>query len=236
MKKLITLLFLFNIYASWGQDNDIFSYYFHQNSFRVLNDVKQFDQEKYGRYELKETPKNSARVAAGDWMVIDETGMYLEKNKLMTITKEEVRENSQYNVRNGWLHGVMDNDSLPCKLEEDVYYFLIPYKTYLYDPLAPPSKLVKVSRSSYAIFSFEDIGSYSIVQVDFTAGGFDMNEVELTRSGIQSIDNIETKEELADTGDGLKTFILNPSKQEWNAFIFAKCMVTYDSYHKLISE
>ena len=202
----------------------------------MLKETESFEPVKFGKYELKEEAGNEARVAAGDWMVIDATGIYREKNKLMTMPKSEVRENSKYTVRNGWMHGVMENDSIPCHLEEETYYFLIPYKTYLFKPASAPNKMIQINRSAYALFSFEDVGAYSITVVQFTASGIDMQDVDLTLKGDRSINNVETIEEMDDNGDGLKTYILNPTKQEWNSFIFASCLVTYDSYQKLKSE
>lgn len=235
MKLLLAALVFCSTFLSFGQD-EVFSYYFHNASFRVLKDVSGFESDKYGKYELIEEAGKEARVAAGDWMIIDETGIFREKNKLMTMPKSEVRENSKYNVRNGWMHGVMENDSVPCHLEEETYYFLIPFKTYLFKRASAPNKLVQVNRATYALFSFEDVGAYSITVVQFTATGIEMQEVDLRLKGDRSIENVETIEEMDDNGDGLKTYILNPTKAEWNSFIFAKCLVTYDSYQKLKSE
>ncbi|MCB9225380.1 MAG: hypothetical protein R2780_00430 [Crocinitomicaceae bacterium] len=236
MKKLFTLLFLSVVCASWAQDSDIFSYYFHNGSFQVLDAVNQFDQDKFGKFELKEEAGKEARVAAGDWMIIDESGIYLQKNKLMTMPKSEVRENSKYTVRNGWMHGVMENDSVPCTLEEDIYYFLIPFKTYLFKKGSAPHKLIKINKSSYALFTYTDEGAYSVNVVQFTSGGMEMKEVEMTLKGERSIENIEKREEFDDNGDGLVTYVLNPTKQEWNSVIFTKCLVTYDSYQKVKTE
>jgi hypothetical protein len=235
MKQILLICFLLIIGRVSAQE-EVFSYYFHNASFRVLKDVDQFAEEKFGRYELQERSGNEARVAAGDWMVIDGSGIYLEKNKLFTMPKSEVRENSKYNVRDGWMHGVVENDSVPCHLEEGIYYFLIPYKNYLFEKGSAPHKLVMVNRSTYALFSYEDAGAYSVTVVQFTATGLDMREVEMTMTGNQSVDLVENKEEMDDNGDGLKTYILNPTKQEWNSFIFEKCLVTYDSYQKVKSE
>ena len=232
MKQLLLTLCIGVSSLLWAQGG-IFSYYFNDLSFQPLEVVSKFDSDKFGKFELKERPGNEARVAAGDWMIIDETGIYLQKNKLMSMPKAEVRENSAYNVRNGWMHGVLENDSVPCALEEDIYYFLIPYKTYLYKMSTPPNELVKINKSSYAIFSYEDVGAYSITVVQFTASGLEMKEVEMTMDGDRSIENIEKKEELVDDSNELTTYILDPTKQEWNAIIFKNCLVTYDSYSKV---
>jgi hypothetical protein len=50
-------------------------------------------------------------------------GIYLESTVYGSISKEDVREKSEYDVRNGYLFGVFENDSIPCVLDKETYYF-----------------------------------------------------------------------------------------------------------------
>jgi hypothetical protein len=66
------------------------------------------DPTFYGTYRNEQT---------GTEIVINDKGITMVTIIVSFITKEQVRESSKYDVRNGYLFGVKENDSIPCVLE-----------------------------------------------------------------------------------------------------------------------
>lgn len=226
----LCLALIFGLNAQ-AQD-EIFSFYFSQDAVASLTDVKSVNPADYGKYEPADTEANELRRAAGEYLIVDETGIYLEKNRLLTISREEVRENSKYRVANGWLHGVVENDSVACALDGDTYFFLVPAKNYLYESGRGPGRLARINKQKYAIFSVEDNGYFSCVVVDFTSGQVKMNEINLSTKDPNSIEKIEKKKEIPTETD-FTTYILTPTKDEWVSFVFVNCVAEYDAYVKV---
>jgi hypothetical protein len=224
---LISTLMLANF--SFSQE-ELFSFYFHEDGIFVLESVRSVNPRLFGKYELTDLAENEVRRAAGENLVVDESGVYLEKNRLLSISREEVRENSQYRVSKGWLHGVIENDSVPCALDEEMYYFLIPVKTYLYGSRKGPERLVPISGSRYGIFSQEGNGFFSGIILNFSQNGVSLNEIVFSKHDPNNIEKIETSKTIEEEGNDFSTYILSPTVEEWNKFIFARCYQTYDSY------
>ncbi len=235
MKKnfLLTLFSVLVLHSAQADKGELISFYFHKDALFELSSVAKVAPQQFGKYELKEAPGNEMRRAAGNYIYVDETGIYLKKNKLLNISREEVRENSKYTVRDNYIHGVVENDSLPVALDGEEYYFLVPAKTYLIQNPGGADRMMQISKSRYAIFTYEDNGYYSAIIVDFVAGGIELKEISMSSTGDQSVEQIEKKEVKEPEGNGFKTYILSPTKSEWSSIIFSKCLVTYDSYSKL---
>ena len=224
MIRTFILLFSFiNLFGFTQQDTINFSYYFKNNSiksnFEKSNVVpKQF----YGKYELKPNKHNDIRIAAGDYFIIDSSGIYISKNNLISITKEEVRENGKYNVVNGYLFGVKQNDSVAVFLQDDRYFFLMPTKSYLYHNLS--HTMYKVNSNSFIVFTKEDNGNFSILKIDFKGSSLKLSELELNYQQVKAIQNELIKE------NGYDTYLLNPKKDQWQLILNA--FVMYDEYVK----
>ncbi|MBD3636340.1 MAG: hypothetical protein HUJ25_03285 [Crocinitomicaceae bacterium] len=233
MKKVLLIWMLLALHPAWSQNEqeEVFSFYFDEAAVFVLNSVKVINPRLYGKYELSDTPQNELRRAAGEFLVVDETGVYLEKNRLLSISREEVRENSQYRVSKGWLHGVVENDSVPCALDGDSYFFLVPAKTYLYGRSGGrPERLVQISGSSYALFNQADNGHFSAIIVNFIQNGVQLKDIVFSTKEPNDINQIEKKKKKEVEGNDFITYILSPTKEEWDSFVFKNCLETYDSY------
>jgi len=208
---------------------DVFSFYFNKECLFTLNSVKQVNPQLWGKYELRDVTNNEMRRASGDNLYVDQTGLYLKKNKLLNISREEVRENSKYWVKDNYIHGVIEGDSLPVALEKELYYFLVPSKTYLYENRGGANRMMQMSQTRYAIFSFEDVGYYSVIVADFTTQGVDLKDIDLKVEGPKSLDLVQKKEVSEELSADYKTYILAPDKDEWSELL-SKCTQTYDSY------
>ena len=148
----------------------------------------------------------------------DNKGIWIISTIYNSISKETVRENSKYTVKDGYIYGVA-KDSIPCVLEEDRYHFGIQNKDQL---IGPNSKnvLKKLDENKY-ILNFEENGhfvptllifkgkSLTVQQFDYESGTEVFNKFELY---------ITVKKEKMD-------FItITPTIKEWKKFDFEKLL------------
>jgi hypothetical protein len=235
MKKIGWIIVALVSFASSqvkAADDDVFSFYFDKQSLFSLNSVPQVLPQLWGKYELRDLSGNEMRRASGDNLYVDKSGIYLKKNKLITISREEVRENSKYQVKDNYIHGVIENDSLPVALEKELYYFLVPAKTYLFENKGGANRMMQISKTRYAIFTFEDVGYYSVLVAEFTTEGVSLKDLALSTEGPKSLDLVQKKEVSEELSKNYKTYILTPDKDEWSQLL-AKCTETYDSYTRV---
>ncbi len=54
---------------------------------------------------------------------VNPDGIFMVSTTISSISREEIRESTKYDVRNNYIFGVVLNDSLPCVLEDDRYFF-----------------------------------------------------------------------------------------------------------------
>ena len=229
--KIFSLLLVLTITISTSaREVDIISFYFNKEALLPLTSVAKFSSKQYGKYELKNIAGNEARRAAGSFIYVDDSGIFLKKNKLISIGRDVIREDSRYSIKDNYIFGVLENDSLPVALDGEMYYFLVPSKTYLMKNTEEANRMMQISKERYVLFSPEENGYYSAIVVDFINGGIELRDIVLTAKGDNSINQIEKKEALEVDEYGMKTYILSPNKDEWTSFIFSKCLETYDAY------
>ena len=84
----------------------------------------------------------------------------------MSISRTEIRENSKYSISNGYLHGVLKNDSLAVALQDELFYFLMPAKAYLYETTNSDQAFVEISNGSYLVLTKENNTYYSTLKID----------------------------------------------------------------------
>lgn len=232
MRYLLVFLVTISVQISFAND-EFYSFYFHKSSLFELNSVKTIAPQLFGKYELRDMPQYELRRAAGEFLHVDQSGVYLQKNKLLNISREEVRENSKYWVKDNYLFGVVEKDSVPVALEGEQYYFLMPAKTYLFKSGGGADRMMQVSKTRYALFSFEDVGHYSVIVVEFGSGTLELKEINFAADGPTSINLVEKKEVDESLSNDFKTYILTPNKTAWKT-IFSNCLKTYDYYNKVI--
>jgi len=222
-KFLLGLFILLTGYVNAQDSLQSYSYYFNTNTCATFSKIDGFDKTNYfGRYKLMENERNQMRVTAGDDLVIDENGVYISKNKLLSISREEVRENSKYRVKNGYLHGILANDSLPTFLQDESYYFLMPTRAFLFDVTVKNQTLYKINTSTFMVFTKENNGFYSVLKINIKSNKITLSELDLTYNQVDGLTYKLTTE------NGIKTYLLTPTKQQWQ-FILTK-FVVYDKY------
>jgi len=228
--KLLILVLLFPLTTlTFAQDSTkVFSYYFKSETsqFKTINE---FTKNQIGIYKLqkgKSTLFNNydLRIEAGEDLIIDETGIYILKNKILNISRTEIRENSKYSISNGYLHGVLKNDSLAVALQGELFYFLMPSKGFLFESNNKEQQIVDLTNNSLLVLSKEDNGYYSALKIDFNNSEVSLSELDLNFHQTNSILHVNIIE------NGITTFILNPNQKNWKTIL--NNFVLMDSYQK----
>lgn len=127
------------------------------------------------------------------------------------ITKEQVRESSKYEVRNGFLFGVVENDSVPCILEDDKYFFGIKQKITLND--GKNKAIIKKINSQTYVLNFIETKGYSPSKIQFRNNQLIINHFTYP-TDTNIFDEIKRKEQIK--GENYTFVLLNPDQQEWN--------------------
>ena len=96
---------------------------------------------------------------------IDASGISIISTSISSIGRESIRELAKYDVRNGYIFGVVEDDSLPCVLKEDRYYFGINNTEELIS-VNSKNVLTRINASSYIINYYTD-GLYTPVLLKF---------------------------------------------------------------------
>ena len=228
-KKLLPLLILFfTVFTAIGQDSsDVYSLFFDSKSGATLTALKGFDSGVFGTFTLKETKQNGMRVAAGNELGIDASGMYIQKNTILSISRETIRENSNFTIRNGYLFGVLPNDSVLVALDGELYYYLLPTKTYLFETYNKAQQLYKgANASEFVIVAKESDTYYSVLYVIINQGSVILKEIGLNNNK-SKLTNLTHKKVVV---DGIPTYILSPTSAEWQTVW--SCLTPYDTYIK----
>lgn len=199
LKVLFTLTVFFSYFVSNAQN----SYEFKTAVPPESETVKTIESKFYGEYINEKT---------GTKYIINSEGFSMVTTIISFVTKEQVRESSKLDVRNDFLFGVVDNDSVPCVLEEDKYYFGIKQKTILNDS-KNKAIIKKINDQSYMINFVESKGySPSIIQ-------FKNNSLAISHFTYPSETNVFDKISKSDKSleKNYTLILLNPSLKEWNA-------------------
>lgn len=228
MRYIVIFLIMYSFIGSAQDSSGVFSIYFDANANPGTKKLNEISAQYYHRYSLVGRNDLDLRVASGDHLIVDELGIYLEKNRLLSISRTEIRENPAYHLNNGYLHGVVANDSVLVALDGESYYFLLPTKTFLYEVNGKTSQLYQGrSPNEYLIFSPEEKGALSILMINFngteiTLAAIDLDQVVFDFRGVTG-----TK---ISTG-AIPLYILSPTKTEWKEIL--NHFVIYDRYKEI---
>ena len=225
MKSIGILLFFTALLHSVPTEN--YSLYFHKDFLPATAELQLIPAELHGEYQLEERHENDLRAAAGNTLIIDENGILLEKNRLLSISKKEVRENGSYLIRDGYLHGIIDNDSVPAFLDEDRYYFLMPSSAYLFESKADQRLYPGSKKGEFLIFSLAENGGYSLLSIWFRKNSLQLRELDIleAKTDVESLDH----DKIIDS-DNQSALILKPRSGDWDQIL--EDLQTYDTYIK----
>ena len=149
--------------------------------------------------------------ATGTKFVLNEDGISMVTIINSFITKEQVRESSKFEVRNGYLFGVVENDSLPCILEDDKYFFGIKQKITLND--AKNKAIIKRISSQSYMLNFVETKGFSPSKIEIKNNQLVINHFTYP-SDTDVFNEIKRKDQTP--GQNYTLVLLNPDQQEWN--------------------
>ncbi|TNE53813.1 MAG: hypothetical protein EP338_09800 [Bacteroidetes bacterium] len=164
-------------------------------------EVKTVSASLLGSYRNPETGTSMEFTEAGIAMVVVIHSY---------ITKEQVRESSQYEVRNNYLFGVVEGDSVPCILEDEKYYFGIRQHKFL-NVGKGNAVLMKLDRSTY-LLNFKDGEAYTPSLLSFKNKQMSLSHFDYD-SDTKMFEGVVMRE--IKKGIDFDTHILDPSQKEW---------------------
>lgn len=143
---------------------------------------------------------------------MNEDGVFAISLIYNSMSRETIRESSKYSVKDGYLFGVTESDSIPCELQGEYYHFAIKFKEKIIGG-ASKNILTKVNKNTY-IVNFEENGHYTPSLLQFK--GKELNVQHFTYDEATTIfDAIALRTE---NPTAEMTYVtLEPTLEEWNA-------------------
>ncbi|MNJ83435.1 hypothetical protein D3C87_08530 [compost metagenome] len=141
--------------------------------------------------------------------VIDEKGISIVTMAIASISREQVRESSKLQVRGNYLFGVKTNDSVPCVLEGENYYYGIESKLMIAGE-GSLNTFTKLTANRYVI-NFHEGSYFEPSLLSFSGGTMTIIHSELKFQPLfESILQINTI-----TRYGSEVAILAPTFEQW---------------------
>lgn len=140
---------------------------------------------------------------------VSKDGIFIISTNITSISRETIRESSKYTVRNNHIFGVHSEDSIPCVLEGDNYYFGVKSR----DQLAGGNSknvLIQQSVNEYVINFYEN-GHYVPMFITFTAQGMSRVQFDYD-SDTKAFKKIDDR---TNVQKDIEFITLNPTKEEW---------------------
>ncbi|MDH4472002.1 MAG: hypothetical protein QE487_05300 [Fluviicola sp.] len=141
--------------------------------------------------------------------LFDESGVYIVSTLVAYITREQLRESATIQVRNGHLFGINKNDSIPCVLEGERYYYGIQHKQVIIGS-GSLHQLSKIDNNNYLI-NFHVDNYFEPSMLTFEKGGMKIVHAELsyqpTFSNLLKITSVEQYGSMVD--------IVTPTAEQW---------------------
>jgi len=161
MKTFIIITFLIVSSFTFSQN----SYYFSSPIPSKESEINAVESKWFGTYSSLEQPSQ---------YIIDENGIALVSTVISSVSRETIRESSKYFVQNGFIHGVVDKDSLPCVLKGEYYYFGI-QNTEVIIGEGSKNRLTKIDENGNFIINTFENGSYIPLKLSFTTNTFSIS-------------------------------------------------------------
>ncbi len=201
MKIISILVLLFSIGTLHAQ---VKSYYF---SSPVPGEVvHNVSSQYYGNYE-----DGKGRIYS-----FSDSGLFLLSTTVSAISRETVRESSTYQVSNGYIHGVVKNDSIPCIEDGDNYIFGVRNRDELVSKYSR-NKLVHSTKFSdtYYLNLYEN-GVYNLMRLKFVKG-----ELQISSFDYEPETTVfdQVTDRRSDNQSTISLVLLNPTEEEFNALL-----------------
>lgn len=204
---------LFTVLA-FGQE----SYYFSNAvpSEQVI--VKTVDKNLFGEY--------SSEVATRVYEITEE-GIFILSTSISSISRETIRESSKYDVRNNMLYGLIENDSVPCVLEGENYYFGVQNRDVLIGANSY-NKLTRISNTEY-ILNYEEDGLFVPAKLTFINGNLTISELNYD-ADTKLFKRIKIQKEIPN--EYFKLIVLSPTSDEFDKLIKKGVFIDGESFKR----
>lgn len=126
------------------------------------------------------------------------------------VTHEQVRESSALEVRNDYLFGIKENDSVPCFLEGDKYYYGTEHKKWIVQK-GLPNVLYQLDAKKY-IINFKEDNNFEPSLVEFVGNQLNIKHGETVFQ--QEYAAVQKKTAIKRYGQ--ETLLLTPDQLEWS--------------------
>lgn len=210
---IIYVLLFFQVFFSFAQLN---SYEFKNILPPEGKEVDHVDTKYFGAYEQVDEKVSYC---------FEVDGVYAESILYLSISKETIRESSTYDVRNNYLFGVKENDSIPCILEDEIYYYGLKDKIKIAGS-GTNNKIVQASSSVYFINYFDN-GTYTPSMLSFKGQNLIIQHFDYENE-TAIFDAIAEKEHIN------HRVILNPTLEEWRSIDKGVVFPSQRLFHKMI--
>jgi len=194
-KILFSTLLLLPAFFDWGQT---VSYDFSQPLSPSGISVDHVSTSYFGSYTLDDRT-----------FIFNEDGIQSKTTIYLSISRETIRENSKYVVKNGYLFGVKKMDSIPCFLNGEKYYYGLREEIELVGT-SSLNKLIDDGNSYYINF-YED-GTWIPAKISFKSNTLTLSYFDYPE-GTTVFNSINLKTEKEE--DGLRKITLWPTEKEW---------------------
>lgn len=137
-----------------------------------------------------------------------EEGIFILSININSISRKTIRESSQYEVRNNHIFGVSE-DSIPCVLEGENYYFGIRHREQIAGQ-GSVNKLIRIAPNEY-ILNYEENGTYIPTLISFSAAGLSVRQFDY-ESETKAFRKIK---ERTSSVKAIEFITLYPTTEEW---------------------
>ncbi len=156
--------------------------------------------------------------------IIDDKGISIESMVIASISREQIRESSKLRVSGDYLHGIKLNDSVPCVLEGENYYYGIESKLPICG-VGSMNSLKRISANQYVI-NFHEGQYFEPSLLTIEKGNLTITHPKLDfQEAFQSILQTNTI-----TRYGSEVVILAPTDEQWERLqklIFTEKKIAY---------
>ena len=142
----------------------------------------------------------------------EETGIYVISTSISSMSRTSIRESAQYNVINGYIHGVLKDDSIPCVLDGERYYFGVRNRDLLIGEGSNNVLTESANNSNEYFINMKEDGVYVPIRLTFQKKGLDISYFDYEFE-TEIFDGVENQKVIKNEFNDL--VILSPTSDEF---------------------
>lgn len=139
----------------------------------------------------------------------NQEGIFIISININSISRKTIRESSKYEVRNNWIFGITE-DSLPCVLEGENYYFGVRNRQQIAGP-GSTNKLVQLTGMTY-VLNYVENGKYTPAYLSFAGNGVSIRQFDYS-SDTKAFKKIKQR---TSEVKAIEFVTLYPTLEEWS--------------------